>query len=69
MKKTKFYTEDEALDRVIGIKGTSDRDAYEEENEFISYGRIDTAGTTVQKSDSRTVRRTDRSEAGTSLKD
>lgn len=36
MEKTKFYTEDEALDKVIGIKGTSDRDAYEEEmNSFL----------------------------------
>lgn len=30
MKEMKFYTEEEMLDKVIGIKGTPERDKYEE---------------------------------------
>lgn len=31
MEEMKFYTQEEMLDKVIGIKGTSARDQYEEE--------------------------------------
>ena len=38
MEKMKIYTHDEMLDRVIGLKGTTSRDEYDEEMEDFLIG-------------------------------
>jgi DNA-binding XRE family transcriptional regulator len=40
MDKKKFYTQDEAKDALIGIKGTIQRDKYEEELEMFLIGDV-----------------------------